>query len=436
MTTHSSFHTPAAHSRRALMVRALAAATIAAGAWLGFAGREADAGSPPSNAAEEVAQGQAGAGFARHPLFLKIHGYAAGRSPVYVNSTPHGYTPQQIRAYLGLSGDGAGQTIGIVDAYDHPNIAADVNTFSTTFGLPLICGTAGADAGNCFNFTKVAPQGKTRADAGWALEIALDVEWAHAVAPKADILLVETRSNGLNNLFAGIDYAAQHGASVISNSWGTSEFNGETGYDASCNLPAAVCTFASGDAGNPGLYAAYNPGVIAVGGTTLSLSATGAVVGEAGWSGSGGGVSQYESAPAYQTTYKGGAYPFARRAIPDVSYDADPGTGFAVYDSVAYNSQSGWFQLGGTSAGAPQWAAIVAVADQERAAAGKGRLSAAGLQANAALYSLAGSGSMFDVAYGSNGTCGDVCTAAAGYDAVTGIGSPRAGIDVALAARP
>ncbi|MDP9237342.1 MAG: hypothetical protein M3P30_08095 [Chloroflexota bacterium] len=107
MTTNSSSHTPAVHSRRALMVRALAVATIGAGAWLGFAGREADAGTVPSGAAEEVAQGEAGAGFARHPLFVKVHGYAAGRSPVYVNGVPHGYTPQQIRAYLGLSGDGA-----------------------------------------------------------------------------------------------------------------------------------------------------------------------------------------------------------------------------------------------------------------------------------------------------------------------------------------
>jgi subtilase family serine protease len=355
---------------------------------------------------------------------------------VYVNGTPRGYTPQQIRAYLGLSGDGAGQTIAIVDAYDDPNIVTDVNTFSSTFGLPLACGTAGADAANCFNFTKVAPQGNTRADAGWSLEIALDVEWAHAVAPKADILLVETRSNGLNNLFGGIDYAAQHGASVVSNSWGASEFNGEAGYDASCNLPAAVCTFSSGDAGNPGLYGAYNPGVIAVGGTTLSLNAAGAVVSETAWSGSGGGLSKYESAPTYQTTYKGGASTFTKRAIPDVSYDADPGTGFAVYNSVAYNGQSGWFQLAGTSAGAPQWAAIVAVADQQRVAAGKTRLNAAGLQASAALYSLAGTSSMFDVAYGSNGSCGDVCSAGAGFDAVTGIGSPRAGIDAALAARP
>ena len=111
----------------------------------------------------------------------------------------------------------------------------------------------------------------------------------------------------------------------------------------------------------------------------------------------------------------------------------DPGTGFAVYDSVPYQNQTGWFQLGGTSAGAPQWAAIIAVANQLRSTAGKSRLTSSSFQATGSIYA---SGARFDVGVGSNGTCGDVCIAAAGFDAVTGLGSPRAGIDASLASAP
>src|SRR5262249_43838712 len=173
------------------------------------------------------------------------------------STTPFGYTPAQVRAYLGLSGDGTGQTIAIVDAFDDPNVAADLNAFSSQYGLPLICGTPGATT--CFNFTKATPQGTPSVDAGWSLEIALDVEWAHAIAPKANILLVEAASNylafGSSGLLPAIDYAAaQPGVVVISNSWGSTEFSGENLYDSHCALATAVCTFASGDNGNPGLW--------------------------------------------------------------------------------------------------------------------------------------------------------------------------------------
>jgi len=417
-------------------LRAAIAASIVVGALLTVAAERRDAAAVERGESQEVEQQLPDRTFARHPLFMGVHGRSAGNAPLLTNTTPRGYTPAQVRASLGLTGDGSGQTIAIVDAYDHPSIVSDVNVFSSTFGLPMVCGTAGASPSNCFNFTKATPQGKTRADAGWALEIALDVQWAHAVAPKADILLVETKSNSLSNLFSGIDYAAQHGASVISNSWGATEFTGEAMYDNRCKLAAAVCTFSSGDAGNPGLYPAYSPYVVAVGGTTLSMTGTGAIASEVGWSGSGGGVSLYEAATAYQTLYNGAAYPFTKRAIPDVSYNGDPNTGVAVYNSVPYQNQSGWFQLGGTSAGAPQWAAIIAVGNQLRAAGGKAPLGAESLQASRALYSQAAAGALYDVQYGSNGACGGVCGASAGYDAVTGLGSPRAGIDVALASAP
>ncbi len=377
---------------------------------------------------EEVDQGLQGPGLARHPLFIKIHDRDSRGNPLITSTTPHGYTPAQIGSYLGLTGDGSGQTIAIVDAYDDPNIISDLNTFSSTFALPLVCGTTGAIASNCVNFTKAMPQGQPSTNSGWALEIALDVEWAHAVAPKANILLAEAASNTFGNLMSAIDYAASHGAAVISNSYGAGEFSGETAYDSHCTLSNAVCTFSTGDSGNPGGYPAYSPYVVAVGGTTLNLTSSGAVTGESAWSGSGGGVSQYEALPSYQTSVNS----LTRRGIPDVSYDADPNTGFAVYDSVTYQSQSGWFQVGGTSAGTPQWAAIIAVADQLRAASSQPRLTGASFAANTAIYALRGTSALADITSGSNGSCGSVCTAGPGYDFVTGLGSPRTGIDAAL----
>ncbi|HET7034214.1 MAG TPA: CARDB domain-containing protein [Thermomicrobiaceae bacterium] len=376
---------------------------------------------------ERVDKTPPGEGHARHPLLLKVRGRDRANDPLVTSTTPYGYTPRQIRSYLGLSGDGSGQTIALVVAYDHPAIVGDLNVFSQQFGLPLVCGTLGASAASCVNFTKATPQGTPTVDSGWALEAALDVEWAHAVAPKAALLLVEAASPYTNSLFAAIDYAARQGAGVISNSWGTGEYWGETSFDSHCALGTAVCTFATGDAGNPGGYPAYSPSVVAVGGTTLNLSDSGGVLSETAWSGSGGGVSRYESRPAYQSQ----AQSTTHRGIPDVSYDADPSTGFAVYDSVAYSGQSGWFQVGGTSAGAPQWAGILAAANQLRAAQGKTRLAGASSGANSVLYQLGNT--LYDVASGANGSCGAVCQAGPGYDFVTGLGSPRAGIDAALA---
>jgi subtilase family serine protease len=364
------------------------------------------------------------AGGVVHPLSLEVHALDANGVPLLSTAGPTGYTPARIRASLGLTGTGAGQTIAIVVAYNHPNIAADLATFDSTFGLPAPP-----------SFKKVSQSGSTTSlpvtDAGWALETSLDVEWAHAIAPGAGILLVEATSSSFANLDTAIAYAAKQSAvTVISNSWGATEFNGETTLDSYCKQSAKLCVFSSGDNGNPAAYPSTSPYVLSVGGTTLQLASDNTIASETAWSGSGGGTSLYETKPAYQnavnTTLKRGA--------PDVSYNADPATGVAVYDSVPYAGQSGWFQMGGTSAGAPQWAGIVAVADQLRKAAGKTVLAAytskGVFQAHTAIYGAASG--LADVTTGTNGTCGSVCTTAPGYDFVTGRGSPRPGIDVAL----
>ena len=190
-----------------------------------------------------------------------------------------------------------------------------------------------------------------------------------------------------------------------------------------------MCVVSSGDYGHPGSYPAYNPAVLAIGGTTLNLTASGAVTSELAWDSSGGGQSWVEPEPAYQD----GVQSSGMRQMPDVAFDADPNTGVAVYDSVPYLGQSGWWEVGGTSLGAPSWSGILADAGQLRAASGKSPLTAAGDAAQQAVYSLPAS-VLAPVTTGpDNGFCSDGCVPGPGYDQITGLGSPRTGIDTALA---
>jgi hypothetical protein len=333
-------------------------------------------------------------------------------SPSVTNTTPQGHTPAQIaQAYgfnqvafsNGVKGNGAGQTIAIVDAYADPNIASDLQRFDAQFGLAAPA-----------SFTQLVQPGATT-NSGWALETALDVEWAHAMAPQANIVLVEANNSSLSSLLSAVNYARKLASvSVVSMSWGAGEFASETAYDSYFTTPAGHIgiTFvaSSGDSGAGTTWPSVSPNVLAVGGTTLTTSASGMYSSEAAWSGSGGGVSIFETAPGYQTSVEN----TGKRTTPDVAYDANPNTGFAVYDSVAYAGQNGWFEVGGTSAGAPQWAALIAIADQGRAISGLGSLS----NAQSALYTLPTS-DFHDITSGSNGS-----SAAAGYDLVTGRGTP------------
>jgi len=313
-----------------------------------------------------------------------------------------GYTPTQVRHAYGfdqIKGNGAGQTIGIIVAYGSPTLQQDVATFSTAYGLPAA------------NITVAYPQGTPSGDSGWALETSLDVEWAHAIAPGANILVVVAKSASLTNLLAAVDYAVSHGAAQISMSWGGSEFSGETGFDYHFNVPGVSFFAASGDNGAGSSWPAASPYVVSVGGTTLHLDSSGNVLSETGWSGSGGGVSTFETRPGYQNGWSTSA----NRTIPDVSYAADPATGFPVYISN-YGNTSGWIVVGGTSAGSPQWAALSALVNSARASA---------LQAPAtALYGIAATSSYAtdfrDITSGSNGSYLDTTS----YDLVTGLGSP------------
>ena len=364
------------------------------------------------------------AGYARPPIHVK-GGATQGPTGLTPAKTRHAYGFDQI------TNQGAGQTIGIVDAFDDPNIESDLAVFNSQFGLPA-CTTSNG----CFQ--KVYAAGvKPNTNAGWALEISLDVEWAHAIAPQAKILLVEAASNSFANLLQAVDVAVQNGASVVSMSWGGGEFSGEISSDTHFAVNGVTFTASSGDSGSGVEYPAASPGVVSVGGTTLKIDSSGNYVSETAWSGSGGGQSAFEAEPLYQANYPIPNDPGGVRGVPDVAYDGDPNSGFAVYDSIRLQGQRGWFQVGGTSAGAPQWAAVFAIANSLRVAAGKATLSST----NNAVYTV-GSGAAYssnfhDITSGTNGSCGALCTATTGYDYVTGLGSPQANHTIsALAALP
>ncbi|MFM2330508.1 MAG: hypothetical protein RLZZ26_15 [Candidatus Parcubacteria bacterium] len=338
----------------------------------------------------------------------------AGNIPL-TNTLPSGLSPANLHAAYGSQTAVSGRKVlAIVDAYDDPNIIADLAKYSSTFGISSLptCTVAVASSPTpCFQ--KVDQRGGTRypaVNSGWALEVALDVESAHAMCQNCSILLVEADSSSYSNLLTAEDRAATLGANAISNSWGGGEFSSETSssYDGHFNKPGISITASAGDNGYGVEYPAASRYVTAVGGTSLVFNPDGSYGGEAAWLGTGSGCSAYEPKPTWQTNGS-----CARRTVSDVSAVADPATGAAVYDSVRYSGQSGWFQVGGTSLASPIIAASYLL--------GGGSLSPQ------LPYSQGSSTSLHDVVSGSNGSCGGslLCTALVGYDGPTGLGTPN-----------
>jgi hypothetical protein len=347
-------------------------------------------------------------------------GGSTPRPQSWSQSTPWGLSPQQVAAAYGfdsiafgtIAGDGAGQTIAIVDAYDDPALvdssspnfgASDLARFDRQYGLPDPPSFRKLDQwGGTTRLPGVDPAG-AGTPGNWEQEEALDVEWAHALAPRAAIVLVECRSSGSPDLYAGVEMAAAlPGVSVVSMSWGSAEYTGESSFDNDFATPA----------GHQGVT------FVAVGGTTLTLQGGTDYGSESGWAGGGGGTSAEEGRPAYQA----GVQATGQRTIPDVSLDADPDTGASVYDSYDDTDGGGpWMRTGGTSLAAPVWAALIAIADQGRLSAGGATLDGAS-QVLPVLYALPAA-DFHDITTGGN----DAFRAGPGYDQSTGLGTPVAG---------
>lgn len=417
---------------------------------------------------------------------------------------------------LASGNQGQGKTVAIIDSFGSDTIRNDLFVFSTEFGLPVPCGanttSPSTPAGNCaagvsprFDILNVQgsppaspppPNNGTGQEAHnlWALEVSLDVEWVHATAPLANILLVTTPTaetlgvQGLQQMMNAEQYVIDHHlADVISQSFGT----GEGAFASSSPIDSLRQSFvdaqanhitvfaSSGDGGttnnvkepdkNPGVipypsvgWPASDPLVTAVGGTYLCTDATtGTSVDsvsppgncqsspgsrEVGWVDSGGGYSILYSRPAFQNTLPAGSTFVGSsagapgpntnmRGVPDIAYQASARTGTLVYMTEPATTSSGtgcgganpcdigWYVVGGTSCGSPQWAGLLALADQ---VAGRdlGYI-------NPSLYQIANNPALYasdfyDVTTGNNQTSSiPGYSASQGWDAVTGLGSPN-----------
>jgi kumamolisin len=330
-------------------------------------------------------------------------------------TAPAGESPQSIRAVYNLNSSGFG-TIAIVDAYHYATALNDFNVFSNQYGLPTEVSTRSTSSTNR-NFQVVystrngaAPAG----NAGWNQEEALDIEWAHAMAPNAKIVLVEAASSSFNDLFSAVRKAnSLAGVHQVSMSWGGGEFSSEMNYDSNFTTNGITYFVSSGDTGGIMEYPAASPNVVSTGGTTILRDGYGNFTGQSGWSGAGGGVSVYEPRPTYQNGIVGAVN--GQRGVPDVSFDADPYSGVAVYDSTPSNGQSGWLVFGGTSVAAPSIAGIVNSAAAARGSYANSSASELGL-----IYSNLGNS--VDYSDITSGTAGGF-SCAAGWDFVTGVGT-------------
>jgi subtilase family serine protease len=381
-------------------------------------------------AAGSTASSSSGTGTATNPIPDDFAQFTA-KPPIHslfaASTSPQGLAPSEVKSAYHLPTSGGSGTIAIISAFDHPYIESDLAVFDKTFSI-----TPCTAAGKCLEIHKMTSKEKT--NTGWDMESALDTQWAHAIAPSAKILVVEATSDSGTDLMKAVDYARGRSDVVsVSMSWGGDEFASEIKLDGHFGTSTAkvakgqtaqsIAWFASsGDDGTGASWPAVSPNVIAVGGTSLAIDTAGKFFSESAWSGSGGGVSAYENEPAYQkdySIYRAGG----KRAIPDVSYAADPMRGFSIYHvsskTIAKTAPKvrGWYVVGGTSAGAPQWAAIAALGASIRDA-----ISLPALYADKA--SATYSDFFRDITSGENGTCAYYCVARKHFDYVTGLGSP------------
>ena len=319
-------------------------------------------------------------------------------------------------------GDGV---IAIVDAYHYPAAYADLSAFSSRFGLPVLPTCNGSNA-PCFQVV-YASGVQPSVSCGWNQEAALDIEWAHAMAPGAGIVLVEAASNSLSDLLAAVDTASNiAGVRQVSMSWGSSEFRFERNYDFHFNRSGIAYFASSGDTGGKTIWPGVSPNVVSAGGTRVNRDNSGNFTSESAWSketcgggpcGGGGGPSRWEPRPTYQNVIQG--IVGSSRGTPDFSFDADPFTGVAVNGPFCSSSGSGWMVFGGTSVSAPALAGIVNSAHPQLLGSGSGSSYAEQvlLYTGHPNYS---SSTFRDITSGNTGYA-----AVPGWDFATGIGSSQ-----------
>jgi len=330
------------------------------------------------------------------------------------HSTPAGYGPSQLQAAYALtsasSGDGSGQTVALIESGNYPTAAADLATYRSQYGLPA-CTTASG----CLKIT--SQTGSTtklpKENAGWAEETALDEDMVSAICPNCHILIVEATSSTDANLGTAAKEAGTLGATVISNSYGGSETgSSNSDYDQS----GKVITASAGDDGyaegsqQPCSYAT----VVCTGGTSLQTASNSRGYTEVVWNdlssgygASGSGCSSDVAKPSWQTD-KG----CTKRSQSDVSFDADPLNGVAVYDSTPYEGYSGWLEFGGTSVASPALASVFALA---------GNASSLGPNAAENFWNDAGSG-LYSITSGNNLSSGEKCNSSYPYICTAGTG--------------
>lgn len=312
--------------------------------------------------------------------------------------------------------DGGWGAIAVVEAYHYADAEYDLHVFSHEFNLPDCSISNG-----CFSVVYASgtrpPDNPTNAD-----EHALDIEWAHAMAPNAKIIMVEGASDSLQDHMQAIQVASQQvaaaGGGLVSISWGLPEFSEESFYDQYFLTPSVVYIASSGDYSAPARYPSTFPYVISAGGTSILRDAQGNFIGEAGWSsnpnspigeksGGSGGPSLYEPRPAFQNSVM--KVVGEARGTPDISFDSDPQTGVCVYSTA----HGGWLKDGGTSVAAPALAGIINSANR-RSTSTQEELNYIYNQAIKNYHRY-----WHDILNGNNGF-----PAMAGYDFITGLGSP------------
>jgi hypothetical protein len=323
-----------------------------------------------------------------HPDLEQLELRVLLAAPTYVfqgapTATPTGLTPQQIQsAYdinhlYGIIGNGAGQTIAVVTDQDNPNIVGDLHKFDVQFGLP--------DPPKILKLNQLGgsslPPPANPGGNSWSGETAVDVEWVHAIAPGANLIVYEADPPdpfaGITieqNLYQAAATAGKNpGVSVVMMGFGgfsgppsTAELSTETSIDSTFTTPGSkvgttgVTFVAATGSRGVGLYPGFSPNVLAAGGTTLTINPTNTYKNETAWSGSGGGISQFEAEPQYQLPIQSTTF----RTIPDVAFNSDPKSGVSVYDSYDNSAATPWEKVGGTSLSAAAWAGLVAIADQ------------------------------------------------------------------------